>query len=99
MADYYPLVDKAVAALADTASESRHALYDRMRAALLGALRTTEPRFTHSEITREQMALEDAVRRVEQELAESTADANVPLMIVTGSASGRFNSVWRCTWR
>jgi len=99
MADYHPLVAKAVAALgADTASESRQALYDRMRAALSAALRTTEPPFTHSEIAREQIALEQAVRRVEAELSGSTAEASLPLMVVTGGASGRFNRVWRCTW-
>jgi hypothetical protein len=79
MADYYSLITKAVAGL-DTgaASESRQALYDRVRAALLAELRITDPPFTEAQITREQLALEEAVRRVEAEAAQRARDARVP---------------------
>ena len=62
MADYYPLIAKAVSALDKSTPETRRALYDRARNALLEQLRgvPSEP-----EMTRERMALEDAIRRVE----------------------------------
>jgi hypothetical protein len=117
MANYYPLIVKAVDALAaDASSESRQALCDRMREALSAALRTTEPPFTEFQIMHEQLAFEDAVSRVEGEVAERERDSfaskfdgddaddagttvEIPLMILTGGASGRFNRVWRYAWR
>ena len=68
MADYYPLISKAAAGLdPDARGERRRVLYERARAALLAQLRTIEPPFTEAEITRERLALEEAVRRVEGE--------------------------------
>src|SRR5258706_15929755 len=70
MADYYSLITRAVAGLdPDEPGESRRALYKRARAALLAQLRTINPPFTEAEIRREQLALEEAVRRVEGEAA------------------------------
>jgi hypothetical protein len=71
MADFYPLIVKAVTALApDPSGESRRVLYDRVRAALLAELRIAEPPFTEFQIMHERLALEDAVRRVEEEATE-----------------------------
>jgi hypothetical protein len=101
MADFYPMISKAVAGLApDAPRENRQALYDRMREALSAALRTTEPPFTEFQIMRERLALEDAVSMVEGEVAEQTAGTgeigiDVPFMFVSGEVSGRFNPVWR----
>ena len=79
MADYYPLITKAVAGLdPDAPRESRRALYERARAALLSQLRTIDPPFTEAEITRERLALEEAVRIVEGEAAQRARDARVP---------------------
>jgi hypothetical protein len=75
MADYYPLISKAVAGLdPDAPGESRRALYERARA----ALRTINTPLTEAEITRERLALEEAVRRVEGEAAQRAGDAGVP---------------------
>jgi hypothetical protein len=108
MADYYPLITKAVAGLdPDAPGESRRALYKRARAALLAQLRTINPPFTEAEITRERLALEEAVRRVEGEAAQRARNARVnpsslneisvevPSMIVTGGATGRLTRIWR----
>jgi hypothetical protein len=78
MADYYPLITKAVARLDPDAPESRRALYEQARAALLAQLRSIHPPFTEAEITRERLALEEAVRRVEGEAARPARDACVP---------------------
>jgi hypothetical protein len=79
MASYYSLIAKAVAGLdPDAAGESRQALYERASAALLAQLRTINPPFTEAEITRERLALEEAVRKVEGEAAQRARDARVP---------------------
>jgi hypothetical protein len=79
MADYYELIAKAVASLdPDAPSESRLALYERAQAALLAKLRSITPPFTEAEITRERLALEEAVRRVEDEASQRDRDARAP---------------------
>ena len=70
MADYYPLISRAIAGLDPAApGENRRALYERARTALIAQLRTVSPPLTESEITRERLALEEAVRKVEAEAA------------------------------
>ena len=71
MADYYPLIARAIAGLDPSApGESRRALYERARAALIAQLRGVEPPLSESEITRERLSLEEAVRKVESEAAQ-----------------------------
>lgn len=71
MADYYPLIARAVAGLDPSASgESRRALYERARTALITQLRGVEPALSEAEITRERLALEEAVRKVEAAAAQ-----------------------------
>ena len=75
MADYYPLIARAIAGLDPSApGESRRALYERARSALIAQLRSVEPPLTESEITRERLALEEAVRKVESEAAQKARD-------------------------
>jgi hypothetical protein len=79
MADYYPLIARAIAGLDPSApGESRRALYERARAALIGQLRSVEPPLSESEITRERLSLEEAVRKVESEAAQRARDASRP---------------------
>jgi hypothetical protein len=76
MADYYPLIARAIAGLDPSApGESRRALYERARAALITQLRSVEPPLSESEITRERLSLEEAVRKVESEAAQRARDA------------------------
>jgi hypothetical protein len=71
MADYYPLIARAIAGLDPSApGESRRALYERARAALIAQLRSVQPPLSESEITRERLSLEEAVRKVESEAAQ-----------------------------
>src|SRR3954454_4516387 len=75
MADYYPLIARAIAGLDPSApGESRRALYERARAALIAQLRGVDPPLSESEITRERLALEEAVRKVESEAAQRARD-------------------------
>lgn len=69
MADYYPLIAKAVAGLEKNTGEARRALYERARTALVGQLRGMTPPLTESEITRERLGLEEAIRKIEAEAA------------------------------
>jgi hypothetical protein len=69
MADYYPLVARAVAGLERNTGEARRALYERARTALVTQLRGVNPPLEESHITRERLALEEAIRKVEGEAA------------------------------
>ena len=76
MADYYPLIARAVAGLDPSApGEARRALYERARAALIAQLRGVQPPLSESEITRERLSLEEAVRKVESEAAQRAREA------------------------
>jgi len=75
MADYYALIARAISGLEPRApGESRRALYERARAALIAQLRGARPELSESEITRERLS-EDAVRKVEAEAAQRARDA------------------------
>jgi hypothetical protein len=69
MTDYYPLIAKAVAGLDKNTGDQRRALYERARTALVAQLRGLDPPLTESEITRERLALEESIRKVEAEAA------------------------------
>jgi hypothetical protein len=76
MADYYPLIARAVAGLdASATGEQRRALYERARSALIAQLRGVQPPLNESDITRERLTLEEAIRKVEQEWAQRSRAA------------------------
>ncbi len=72
MADYYLLIARAVAGLDKNTGENRRTLYDRARNALVAQLRSVEPALNESEITRERLALEESIRKVQAEAAKRT---------------------------
>src|SRR5512146_2026371 len=72
MADYYPLIGRAVNGLDKNTGENRRALYERARTALVNQLRSVEPALDESDITRERLALEDAIRKVEADAVKHT---------------------------
>lgn len=78
MADYYPLIARAVAGLDNNTGENRRALYERARTALVNQLRSVDPPIEESDITRERLALEDAIRRLEAEAAKRLREAAEP---------------------
>ena len=71
MADYYPLIARAVAGLEKNTGDARRVLYERARAALVAQLRGVSPALDESDVTRERLALEEAIRKVESEAAAS----------------------------
>jgi hypothetical protein len=77
MADYYPLIARAVAGLdANATGENRRALYERARTALIAQLRGVQPPLSESDITRERLTLEEAIRKVESEAAQRARAAS-----------------------
>src|SRR3954447_24402672 len=95
MADYYPLIARAIAGLDPSApGESRRALYERARAALIAQLRSVDPPLSESEITRERLSLEEAVRKVESEAAQRARE--VPR---AGSGGARAGDAFRANTR
>jgi hypothetical protein len=78
MADYHPLIARAVAGLEKSTGEARRALYERARTALVAQLRGVVPPLDESEITRERLALEESIRKVEAEAARQSRFENRP---------------------
>src|SRR5687767_885193 len=78
MADYHPLISRAVAGLEKNTGENRRALYERARVALVAQLRGVVPALEESEITRERLALEEAIRKVEAEAARHARETARP---------------------
>ncbi len=68
MADYFTILKRAVDAAPDVGREQRQAIYDKARKALLAQLQNMDPPLAASEISKQRMALEEAVRAVEREL-------------------------------
>jgi hypothetical protein len=81
VADYYRMIARAIAGLDPLApGESRRALYERSRAALISQLRTVQPALSEGEVTRERLSLEEAIRRVETEVAKASAGVEAPYL-------------------
>jgi hypothetical protein len=78
MTDYQPLIARAVEGLGRSTGEARRTLYDRARAALVAQLRGVAPAIPESEITRERLALEEAIRKVEAEAARKARAESRP---------------------
>ncbi len=72
MTDYQPLIARAIEGLGKSTGEGRRALYERARSALVTQLRAVEPALSESEITRERLSLEEAIRKVEADAARKS---------------------------
>ena len=72
MTDYQPLIARAIEGLGKSTGEARRALYERARSALVTQLRAVEPALSESEITRERLSLEEAIRKVEADAARKS---------------------------
>ncbi|QCK88426.1 hypothetical protein E8L99_23035 [Phreatobacter aquaticus] len=88
MTDYTPLISRAVAALTENTGEARRALYERARVALIGQLRNMDPPLPEEHITRERLALEDAVRKIEAENVVESLDAMLERELVNLQVPG-----------
>jgi hypothetical protein len=73
MADYYPLISRAVAGLKEDTHETRRSVYQKARLALDHQLRSMRPSLTEIDIARERLALDEAIGKIEAERTR-TAD-------------------------
>jgi hypothetical protein len=67
MANYYPLLSGIIAVLENSSAEFRRRIYENARTGFLEQMRKHDPPLTDSHITQEQIAFEEAIRRVEAE--------------------------------
>ena len=88
MADYYPVIARAVSRLPSKTDEARHAIYERARTALQKNLRTHDPPLSPAELATEHSALEAAISRVETELRRSAREEAHPSDTSSGFISG-----------
>lgn len=78
MADYYPLLARALDAMPDRSPALREAVYARARGALIGQLRSLDPPLSEDDIDLERNALEAAIQRLEQDHGAPAAPAPTP---------------------
>jgi hypothetical protein len=71
MNDYYPLIARAVERLDRSTGETRRAVYERARKAIAQLL-SNPPALLDADITKERLALEEAIRKVEAEAARKS---------------------------
>ncbi|QUS55205.1 hypothetical protein [Pseudovibrio brasiliensis] len=72
MADYNSVLKKAVAGLQENTGSARRAVYQRARNAIVKQLKSYDPPLSPSQITEEQLKLEEAIRKVEAEAARES---------------------------
>jgi len=73
MADYYPLIARAVEGLTEQTPSSRRAVYERARTALVAQLRSLNPPLPEADIQQECASLDQAITRVEADYAPPPA--------------------------
>ncbi len=73
MAEYYAVLSRAVASLEASTPEARRAVYDKARNALIAQLKAIVPPLPTSEISRQRLELEEAIRRAEREATSGVA--------------------------
>ncbi|AWI87611.1 histidine kinase [Methylobacterium sp. DM1] len=78
MADYYPLLARALDALPDRSPALRRAVYDRARSALIAQLRSLDPPVPEADIDLERRALDTAIGRLEAEYGAPPVVAEEP---------------------
>ncbi|MEM0908393.1 MAG: hypothetical protein AAGJ94_13575 [Pseudomonadota bacterium] len=69
MTDFYSVLQRAVSSLPDGSGPNRRAVYDKARKALLKQLQSFDPPLPSSDVTSQRLALEDAIRKIENEIA------------------------------
>lgn len=76
MADYYSILKKTIGSLPENNGAARRSVYSRARNAIVNQLKAYEPPLSPSEITAEQLRLEEAIRKVEAEAARESLGLN-----------------------
>jgi hypothetical protein len=95
MADFTPLLTRAIAALPVNTLEARNDIYERARAALIRQLRGIDPPLDEAMINKEAMALESTIEAIEVEqrgalleaslVSEMERELSIPPVVETGA--------------
>ena len=83
MTDYYAVLKKAVSGFESESGDARRSVYDKARTALIGQLKSIDPPLTTSEISRQRLELEEAIRKVER---EASAARPTPVRVSAAAA-------------
>jgi len=83
MTDYYAVLKKAVSGFDSESGDVRRSVYDKARTALIGQLKSIDPPLTTSEISRQRLELEEAIRKVER---EASAARPAPVRVSAAAA-------------
>jgi hypothetical protein len=67
MADFYPVLSRAIAGLQEQTPEARRAVYDRAKHVLVTQLRNVDPPVSEADIMRQRLALDDVIARIERD--------------------------------
>src|SRR5262249_58313924 len=78
MAEYYPLMARAVGSLTPNTPEQRRALYNRARKTLVDQLRIQDHTLTQTDVKAESAALDAAIQRVERDFVRPAAPPPPP---------------------
>lgn len=89
MADFYPILARAVAGLPDKSPPARQAVYDRARTALVAQLRSLDPPLGEAEIMRERLSLDEAMAKVEADYGGGPAQPGDQTVAIFRSAHER----------
>jgi hypothetical protein len=77
VADYYPLISRAVSDLPQNNRQARDVIYERARNTLVDLVRGKTPTLSELELSREHRSLEEAISRVEEETYEKQRSLGV----------------------
>lgn len=79
MADFYPLLDRAIRGLSDNTPDARNALFARARDVLLAQLRGMDPPLPEADVAHEMAALDDVIARIEREQVAEGKEPAAPV--------------------
>jgi hypothetical protein len=88
MAEYYSVIARAVSALSINTTEAREILYQRAREALIASLTSQNPSIPDADVDRERIALEESIRRVEDEALGQTSKTQAVNAAPSNSTNG-----------
>ncbi|ORE93050.1 hypothetical protein ATO13_14750 [Stappia sp. 22II-S9-Z10] len=69
MTDFYSVLQRAVQSLPDGSGPQRRQVYEKARKALIKQLQSFDPPLSSADVTAQRLALEDAIRKIENEIA------------------------------
>jgi hypothetical protein len=89
MPDYHALIARAVSRLEQNTPKARQDLYEQARAILSDQLRKRQPLASDSEIRRERAVLDEAIRKVESEIATKSTSHAGSISAPSANAAGK----------